>query len=68
VIEEIILQKDADLIGLYRPFIREPNLVKKWHQKELKKASCISCNRCVTELYVKGKPLGCYFEKKPSLG
>ncbi len=40
-----IRQDYADFISLSRPFIREPDLVKKF-QKGKKQADCISCNKC----------------------
>lgn len=36
----------ADLVSMARPFIREPNLIKRWKQGNGKKAACISCNQC----------------------
>ena len=42
-----ILKTDAaDLVSMARPFIREPNLIKRWRQGDRKKAACISCNKC----------------------
>ncbi len=36
----------ADLISMSRPFIREPQLIKRWRKGDQKKAKCISCNQC----------------------
>jgi 2,4-dienoyl-CoA reductase-like NADH-dependent reductase (Old Yellow Enzyme family) len=36
----------ADLVSMARPFIREPNLIKRWRKGDGRKAACISCNQC----------------------
>lgn len=46
VAEEILQNKEADLISLSRPLIREPDLPLKF-QKGKEKADCISCNHCM---------------------
>ena len=38
-------QEFADFISICRPFIREPDLVKKFREGK-EKADCISCNKC----------------------
>jgi 2,4-dienoyl-CoA reductase-like NADH-dependent reductase (Old Yellow Enzyme family) len=38
-------QDFADFISICRPFIREPDLVKKFRNGK-KRADCISCNKC----------------------
>lgn len=63
LIEEIVNNKETDLIGMCRPFIREPDLVSRWQKGDTGKAKCISCNKCVTELLIKGLPLECYLDK-----
>lgn len=62
LIEEILNKNDADLVGLCRPFIREPGLINRWQKGNLHKATCVSCNKCVTELLIKGLPLECYLD------
>jgi 2,4-dienoyl-CoA reductase-like NADH-dependent reductase (Old Yellow Enzyme family) len=42
--EAIIEKGEADLICLSRPFIKEPDLVKKFMEGS-KEAKCQSCNR-----------------------
>jgi len=64
VAEEIITNGDADLIGLCRPFIREMDLVLRWEKGDHRKATCISCNKCITEFLIKGKPLDCYLDQR----
>ncbi len=63
-IAESFQKNEADLFGLCRPLIREPALVKRWESGDLKKASCISCNKCLTEIYLKGNPLECFLDLK----
>ena len=45
--EDILEQNDADLVGLCRPLIRDPALVRRWHRGDLAASDCLSCNRCV---------------------
>jgi len=45
-IEQTLGSGDADLISLCRPFIREPDLLLKFNENKIDKASCISCNKC----------------------
>ncbi len=40
-------QDFADYISICRPFIREPDLIKKFRE-EKGNADCISCNKCLT--------------------
>lgn len=57
LIEEIIAAGEADLVGLCRPFIREPALINRWKAGDRKKAACISCNLCL--IRPKGHELAC---------
>lgn len=56
--KEIIQNKEANFISLCRPLICEPSLINDWKTDEQKKARCISCNKCVDEIY-KGRPISC---------
>src|SRR3990170_159507 len=42
VMEEIVLQGDADLVSLARPLIREPDLVNRWRRGDRRGSACIS--------------------------
>ncbi len=58
-IQNIIKNNETDLIGMCRPFIREPDLIRRWDKGDHRKATCISCNKCTLALR-KGMPLACY--------
>lgn len=63
LMEEIIQNKEADFISLCRPLICEPSLINQWKTNGHKKARCISCNKCVVEIY-KRRPISCVQTKK----
>lgn len=46
LMEETVQSGAADFISLARPFIREPDLVIRFANRESERAACISCNRC----------------------
>ena len=46
VAESLVVQGIADFISMSRPFIREPDLINRWRSGDLKKARCVSDNRC----------------------
>lgn len=58
VMTEIITSNTADMISLSRPFIKEPDFIKKL-QAGQQKAACISCNACFNP-----KGLTCYCKDK----
>lgn len=64
MIKEIIEGEEADLVGMCRPLIRETDLINRWQRGDTRRATCISCNKCLTELVMKGEPLECYLDKK----
>ena len=59
VAEDIIQTGDADMIGMCRPFIMEPDLINTWARGDHHRARCVSCNKCVMALAMEGKPLSC---------
>jgi 2,4-dienoyl-CoA reductase-like NADH-dependent reductase (Old Yellow Enzyme family) len=61
VIEQVLSDGAADVISMSRPFIREPQLVKRWKEGDLSRATCISCNQCSDNVFV--QPLRCYVEE-----
>jgi 2,4-dienoyl-CoA reductase-like NADH-dependent reductase (Old Yellow Enzyme family) len=46
LMERLLESGQAEMASLCRPFIREPDLVKKWKSGGREKAECISCNGC----------------------
>ena len=46
VAEEAVRTGGIDYISMARPFIREPNLARRWKEGNTTKAKCISCNGC----------------------
>ncbi|MGD0885908.1 MAG: NADH:flavin oxidoreductase [Thermodesulfovibrionales bacterium] len=46
VMEDVLRKKEADLISLSRPLIREPDLPNSFKEGK-EKADCISCNGCM---------------------
>jgi 2,4-dienoyl-CoA reductase-like NADH-dependent reductase (Old Yellow Enzyme family) len=63
VIEKILSQGLADYVALSRPFIREPDLIKRWKSGDLRKSACVSCNGCY-ETGLQGLGISCKLEKR----
>ncbi len=57
-ITEIIAQKKADFVSMCRPFIIEPNIVKKFKEGKQDTSKCIACNYCA--IAGEEAPLKCY--------
>jgi len=57
--EEVIDKGYTDLISMSRPFIREPNIVKKFSEGKTDVVTCISCNKCLAGVS-NGMPVRCY--------
>jgi 2,4-dienoyl-CoA reductase-like NADH-dependent reductase (Old Yellow Enzyme family) len=60
VAEKIVEDGIADYISMSRPFIREPELIKRWQNGDLEKAKCVSCNRCFENFAF--RPMRCYMD------
>ncbi|MCU0849590.1 MAG: NADH:flavin oxidoreductase [Spirochaetes bacterium] len=58
--EGILSNNVADMIGMARPLLREPNLPNRWLSGDTRDASCDSCNRCSAETAVLGNQIQCY--------
>jgi 2,4-dienoyl-CoA reductase-like NADH-dependent reductase (Old Yellow Enzyme family) len=56
--EKIVMGGSADYISMSRPFIREPALVNRWKAGDLRRAACISVNKCFGPA-MKGEGLYC---------
>ncbi len=63
VINRAIVGNDVDYISMARPFIREPQLIKRWQQGDRASARCISCNGCF-EPGIKEGGIYCVVEEK----
>ncbi len=61
--EQVLARGEADFIALCRPFIRQPDLVRKFREG-LNEASCRSCNRCFAAA-ANNIPTRCYFGGMP---
>ena len=63
IAEEVVSSGLADYVALSRPLIREPQLIARWARKDTRKASCISCNKCFSTLFME-ESLHCPVEKE----
>ncbi len=61
--EWLVKEGYADYISMSRPFIREPDLVKRWASGDLRKAACLSDNQCFGPTMA-GDGIYCVVEKK----
>lgn len=57
----IIESNSADFVSLCRPFIIEPDIIKKFQEGKQKGSKCIACNYCM--IAVEARPLQCYYGK-----
>lgn len=58
MIEAVLDQGRADLVSMSRPFIREPELIKRWMDGDPEPSHCVSCNGCM-DLYKDGETVHC---------
>jgi len=58
VMEMMIEEGNADFVSISRPLIREPMLVKRWKAGDTSRSKCISCGKCLKNVFV--HPLRCY--------
>jgi 2,4-dienoyl-CoA reductase-like NADH-dependent reductase (Old Yellow Enzyme family) len=65
IARQLIEQGTADYISMCRPFICEPDLVRRWQSGNLAKAACISCNNCVEQAKA-GHGISCIPLDKPA--
>jgi len=63
LMEEVIQNREADLISLSRPLIKEPALIRDWQQGDRHRATCISCNKCF-EALLEGQALHCVYHEE----
>lgn len=53
--------KSVDLVGMSRPFIREPRLLCDWEAGKTSESRCISCNKCSLNGRLWKIPLQCTY-------
>jgi 2,4-dienoyl-CoA reductase-like NADH-dependent reductase (Old Yellow Enzyme family) len=58
---DIIENRKADMVSMCRPFIIEPNIVRKFEDGTQDESRCINCNYCLMAAQV--NPLKCYYGK-----
>lgn len=59
MMEEILEKKEADLLALSRPLIRNPNFPAQMKRGAKAESDCLNCNRCLAAVSL-DKPLRCY--------
>ena len=63
VAETIVKDGIADYVAMSRPLIREPGLIGRWKAGDLRKATCISDNKCFNAA-MGGEGLCCVVERE----
>lgn len=61
--EQLLNEGYADYISMSRPFIREPGLIKRWASGDLRRAACLSDNKCFGPAMA-GQGIHCVVEKE----
>ena len=61
--ERIVMEGSADYISMSRPFIREPALINRWKSGDLRRATCISVNKCFGPA-MKGEGIYCVVDRE----
>ena len=64
VVSRILSEKSADYVALCRPLIREPRLIERWRNGDMRKATCVSCNGCF-ETGLSGLGVRCKLDMPP---
>lgn len=62
-IEHAVENADIDFVSMCRPFIIEPDIVKKFENGTQSGSKCIMCNYCL--IIAEEKPLRCYYGRLP---
>ena len=63
--QQLVNDNVADYISMSRPFIREPDLIKRWKAGDHNQAACLSDSKCFIPA-MGGKGIYCVVEKKKS--
>lgn len=66
VVEGLLAEGLIDFVSMSRPLLREPDLLKRWEAGDLRRADCISCNKCFSVL-VNNEGFFCPVERSESV-
>ncbi|MFH1628297.1 MAG: NADH:flavin oxidoreductase [Pseudomonadota bacterium] len=64
--ERLVSDGYADYVSMSRPFIREPGLIKRWASGDLRRATCLSDNKCLGPART-GQGIQCVVEKEEKM-
>jgi len=59
-IEAILKAGTADLVGMARPLLKDPNLPNRWARGDAVDSDCLSCNQCTVDMGINANPLKCH--------
>lgn len=63
LMEEVVQCREADLVSLCRPLIKEPGIINEWKNGDRHRARCVSCNKCFDAI-LKAEGLHCVHKKE----
>lgn len=63
VSEQVIREGLTDYVAFCRPFIREPDLIKRWKSGDHRRSNCLSDNACFRPAF-KGKSVYCVTKER----
>ncbi len=63
VMDQLLQEGKTDLVCMARPFLREPHIVKRFHEGDLRPSNCLSCNRCLVSV-ADGTGVHCFGGKR----
>jgi 2,4-dienoyl-CoA reductase-like NADH-dependent reductase (Old Yellow Enzyme family) len=63
VAQRLLQDRGADYISMSRPFIREPDLIRRWQSGDSHKAACLSDSRCFAPAR-SGKGIYCVMKER----
>ena len=49
LMEQMVAEGKCDMISMCRPFLREPDIVNKFHDGTSTRSACISCKKCLSQ-------------------
>lgn len=59
--EDIIIHQRADYVSMSRALIIEPDIVKRFREKNQVESRCIACNYCI--ICMESMPFKCFYGK-----